>query len=398
MNEIYLWAITAVTAAVALNTVYRLYADRHRLWQDELHDEDRLFAWRIVLFLVYPVLTLVDLRATMVTAELFGGYVNHWSYGMFWYSAIPHGLHSHDQLLLTLFAGAIVQVVLALLLIPALLFRPHPFMSSVIGYTIVATLGLNVILDPMLSLIGFGGSRWQLALNVATPQEKFFLACLYTALGAIYLAVVMNERTRVWFAHLSRPLVAEQLMDMKAQWKVDRDDPMICARLSLLYEGVGLRHQAVSRWKRLHSLYPRSIYSAFVEAMLSYRQRRYSQARKSFILASDLAQTDALLKGTLLAAGACSAFAEGDMQGALNLSERALEFDDASLVARMVKVDVFLRTGKKEQAGEEILSAIRRGLDLDLESKVPLDSDKVMQRIVKLHTRDRRPQTVGTRS
>jgi hypothetical protein len=124
--------------------------------------------------------------------------------------------------------------------------------------------------------------------------------------------------------------------------------------------------------------------------MLSYRSRQYKHARAQFLVAADFANTDPTLRGALLAAAGCAAFAEGDMEGALNLSERALEFDDASLVARMVKVDVFLRTGKKEQAGEEIIAAIRRGLDLDLESKVPLDTDKVLMRISKMHAAERR--------
>ncbi|MEZ4534026.1 MAG: hypothetical protein R3D26_03315 [Cyanobacteriota/Melainabacteria group bacterium] len=58
---------------------------------------------------------------------------------------------------------------------------------------------------------------------------------------------------------------------------------------------------------------------------------------------------------------------------AINLSERALELDESYLVARMVKVDALLRTGKKDQAAQEILIAVHSGLTLDLENKVPLD-------------------------
>src|SRR5262249_32985857 len=97
---------------------------------------------------------------------------------------------------------------------------------------------------------------------------------------------------------------------------------------------------------------------------------------------SDFPGVDGELKASLLAAGSCSAFGAGDLIGALNLCERALEFDDACLVARMVKVDVFLRQGKKEQAGEEILNAMHLGLTLDLENKVPLDTDLAYQNIV----------------
>src|SRR5258708_5988696 len=134
MKDLYLWIVTAVTAAVAINTLMRLWIDRARLSQEDLRDEDRLFAWRIVLFLIYPILTLVDLRSTLVACQMLGGYVNNWTYGLFWYSAVPEGIAPGQQFLIVLFAGAIVQVVLALSLVPALFFRPHPFLATVLGY------------------------------------------------------------------------------------------------------------------------------------------------------------------------------------------------------------------------------------------------------------------------
>ena len=88
------------------------------------------------------------------------------------------------------------------------------------------------------------------------------------------------------------------------------------------------------------------------------------------------------LKASLLSAAACSAFAENDLIGALNLCERALEFDDGCVVARMVKVDVFLRQGKKEQAGDEIMVAMHMGLDLDLENKIPLQLENAYNMLV----------------
>jgi tetratricopeptide (TPR) repeat protein len=213
----------------------------------------------------------------------------------------------------------------------------------------------------------------------------------------LYLIAVTNKKTRVWFAHLTRPLVAEQLIDAQLQWKIDPQSAHNNARLSLLYERAGLRAQARSLARRLRSLYPQSIYTAFVDAMLAYRSRRYAVARNRFVFASDCPLVDPPLKGALLAAAACAAFAEGDCEGALNLSERALEFDDASLVARMVKVDVFLRTGRKDQAGDEIVSALRRGLDIDLDNKIPLDGDIVLQRIARLYAGERIRRPVGSR-
>jgi hypothetical protein len=382
--------VTAVTGAVAVNTLFRMWTDRSRLMQDELHDEDRLFAWRIVLFLIYPLMTAVDLRATIVTTQWYGGYIKDWSYGGFWYSAIPHGIASHEHLMFVLFAGVIVQVLLALCILPALFFRPHPFLATILGYTMTAVLGMNLVVDPLFSLLGMGGSRWQLMMMAATSVEKMYLAGVYFAAAVLFLVVMTSERTRLWFADLSRPLVSEELRDVLSQWKAEPSNPHVSARLAVLYERAGLRRKANLLLKQLRATYPRTIYCSFVEAMLGYRSRQYKTAREQFLLAADLSGTDPTLRGALLAAAGCAAFAQGDMEGALNLSERALEFDDASLVARMVKVDVFLRTGKKEQAGEEIIAAIRRGLDLDLESKVPLDSERALLRIGKLHAAERR--------
>lgn len=393
INEIYLWLVTAVTGAVALNTLLRLWTDRSRLLQDDLHDEDRLFAWRIVLFLIYPIMTMVDLRATLVTTQWFGGYIKDWAYGGFWYTAVPHGIASHEHLLFALFAGVIVQLLLAVLLLPAMCFRPHPFLATILGYTVTAVLGMNLVVDPAFSLLGMGGSRWQLMMMAATSPEKMWLAAVYSAAAALFVVAFTSERTRLWFVDLSRPLVAEELRDVLSQWKVEPSNPHVCARLAVLYERAGLRRKANQLLLQLRTTHPRTIYLAFVEAMLAYRGRRYRVAREQFLLAADFSNTDPTLRGALLAAAGCAAFAQGDMEGSLNLSERALEFDDASLVARMVKVDVFLRTGKKEQAGEEIIAAIRRGLDLDLESKVPVDADRVLTRIGKLHAAERRAAT-----
>ncbi len=52
------------------------------------------------------------------------------------------------------------------------------------------------------------------------------------------------------------------------------------------------------------------------------------------------------------------------------------------MVARMVKVDAYLKLGRKEQAAEEILVAMHSGMPLDLENKVPLDMDRTFESIV----------------
>jgi hypothetical protein len=386
INDIYLWTVTAVTAAVALNTCYRLWNDRSRLWQDELNDEDRLLAWRIVFFLIYPLLTLVDLRATAIACQSFGGTLSTVSYGVFWYAATPTSLASSEQLLMVLFAGVLAQLLLVFSLLPALLFRPHPFLAVVIGYTAVAVLAFNLFVDPLLCCLGMGGSRWHLAMHAATVEQKLVILGVYAFLTAAYFIALSSQSVRMWFAHLSHPLVTEQLLATRLQWRINPQNADLNARLAVLCERAGLRRQAQQHFRLLNARYSQSIQTAFVFAYLSYRQRRYRVAREGFLRASDLPGVDPLLKGALLAAAACSAFAEGNLEGALNLSERALEFDDTSLVARMVKVDVFLRRGNKEQAGEEIVTALRRGLDLDLTSKVPVDTDLVFARIGRMKT------------
>lgn len=390
MNEVYLWIVTAITAAVALSTVARLWTDRERLRREDLQDEDRAFAWRIVIFLVFPLMTLVDLRSTLVACQWLGGYIKDWSYGLFWYYAVPQGLPSPDVYLLVLFAGALVQIALAVCLLPALLFRPHPFLATIIGYTVSFIFGLNLIVDPLLSLFGMGGSRWQL-INASTNfEQKLMLFGLVGALSLIFVGAVRSQRTRLWFAELSRPSTSESLRDALMQWNSDPENPHFGCKVGILYERAGLRQQAKKRLKRMREIYPRSIYTHFLEATLSYRRRKYKTARRAFLTASDFPHIDTGLKAALLAASGCSAFAEGDMEGALNLSERALEFDDSSLVARMVKVDVFLRTDRKDQAGEEILAALRRGLDLDIEDKIPLDTDKVLLKLGKLQSAEKK--------
>jgi tetratricopeptide (TPR) repeat protein len=112
-----------------------------------------------------------------------------------------------------------------------------------------------------------------------------------------------------------------------------------------------------------------------------YRRRQYKKARKAFEQAAAFGPLTDQLRSTFFAAAACSAFAEGDTHGSINLSERSLEFDDNALLARMVKVDAFLRLGKKEAAGEEVLSALRQGLDFELEDKVPLDPEITLRQI-----------------
>ena len=143
---------------VSLDTLIRLWTERHRLAKDELNDEDRAFAWRLVIFVVLPLLTWIDLRATDVAANLAGGYLSGATYGFVWYHAALQGLGhaSPNTIALVYIAGECAQIVFALLLIPALFFRPHPFLATFVGYAVAFTLGLNLLMDPILSLAGLG--------------------------------------------------------------------------------------------------------------------------------------------------------------------------------------------------------------------------------------------------
>lgn len=384
MNELYLWLVTAIVTIVGLNTLVRLWSERERLWRDDLQEEDRAFAWRVVIFLIFPLLTITDLRATMVASQWLGGFIKSWSYGLFWYTAVPAGLPSENLFTPVLFAGALVQFALALCLLPALFFRPHPFLATIIGYTISFILALNLIIEPVISAVGLGGSRWSLFMQTASMNERIVMMGIYAGLAALYFMALSNRTVRMWFVDLSRPNISETLRDAAQLARHEPNNPYLVARVSMLYLRAGMSGEARKHAKRLRYLVPDSLYVPFVQGMLSYYKHDFKAARKSFLEAAEFPDIDPQLKGILLAASACAAFAQGDNHDALNLSERSLEFDEPSVVARMVKVDVFLKSGRKDQAGEEILAAIRRGLDLNLDNKLPLDTEKVLTRIKNL--------------
>jgi len=381
MNQISLYCVAAVTVLVALNTVWRLICERDRLAKEDLSDEDRSFAWTVVVFLVFPVITALDLRATQAVCEQLGGYLKSCTYGLLWYQAIPAGL-PQEELIPVLFSGSIVAGLLCLSVLPSLLFRPHPFLSLVVGYTVAFVLGVYLIFDPILSLTGLGGLKWQLALTEGAPEERAPLIATHVALAVLYLLVIRNTKVRLWFSALTRPNASEELQEALYALSLTPNSARLAFKVGLLYDKAGLKKQAKRQLKKLRDEFNHALYASFLNSLIAYRTRDYKNAKRAFIYTSDFPGVDGELKASLLAAGSCAAFGAGDLIGALNLCERALEFDDACLVARMVKVDVFLRQGKKEQAGEEILSAMRLGLTLDLENRVPLDTELAYEHIV----------------
>jgi len=384
MNNLYLWCVSGITILIALNTIWRLIFERDRLAKEDLGEDDRVFAWRIVIFLIFPLLNLLDLHATTTVCELLGGYLKSWNYGFLWYQAVPAGLASNELVIPVLFAGSIVTTLFALCLTPSLLFRPHPFLATVIGYTISFVLALNLLADPLLSLIGLGGLRWQIALSYGAPQQRMPLIAVHAVLALVYLLIVRNSHVRLWFSSLSRPQATAQLRQALSSLQANPLSARLLCSVAILYDGAGLRGQSKNLLRTLKGQFPYSPFSYFLDALVAYRRRHYKAARKAFVYTSDYPGIDGELKASLLAAGACSAFADNDLIGALNLCERALEFDHQCVISRMVKVDVFLRQQKKEQAADEILVAMHMGLSLEISDKIPLDIDRAYNLLLEL--------------
>lgn len=381
MSQLYTNVLNALVVLIAAGTVFELWRQRNNLFRDELDDEIRALAWRVVIFLIFPFVVWLDLRATIVATDYFGGWVRDWNYGLLWFSAVPLNLPHSDFLVPVLFAGVIVQLVLCLCTLPSLFFRPHPFMASIITYTISLILASNLIIDPVIALAGAGNSRWQLAYACAPRDALMIIIALYACFSALFLVAVRSKRLRIWFAELTSPVIAEQLRIALSEAQFDRRNQYQCCRLGILFERAGMKSNAKRELWHLRKIASDSIYVPFLEGYINYRRRNYKKARAAFEYATRFAPLSDVLRATFYAAAACSAFAEGDTDGSINLSERALEFDNNSLVARMVKVDAYLRLGKKELAGEEVLAALRQGLDFEIEDKVPLDPDFTLKQI-----------------
>src|SRR4051812_19578045 len=144
MSQLYTNLFSAFVIAIAAATLVELWKQRHNLFNDELSDETRALAWRVTIFLLFPFIVWLDLRATIVATEYVGGWVKEWHYGLLYYSAIPHALPHADLLVPALFAGVLVQLLLGLCLLPSLFFRPHPFLATIITYTVALILASNL--------------------------------------------------------------------------------------------------------------------------------------------------------------------------------------------------------------------------------------------------------------
>lgn len=345
---------------LAADTSIRLWTERHRLTKETLNDDDRAFAWRLVLFLVLPFLILIDWRAADIPVlQSYSGY-----------------------------AGEILQILFALVLIPALVMRPHPFLATFLGYTIAFTLGLNFILHPALALSGTIASIT--ATNLQGDNLPPYLIA-HACLALTFITCLSNSHLRMWFSDLSRPHSSRELKERMSLWQEQKNDANATLHLGLLYTKAGLGRQSRKMLKHLQQNFPDSMQTSFLKALLAFRQRQYAVSKAGFIQTSEYEGVDGELRASLLAAAACAAFAAGETVKSLNLCDRALEFEDACLTARMVRVDAYLAQGKKEQAAQEILVAMHLGLDFDLKDNVPLDIEKTFGQIKEL-TRGRRSQ------
>ncbi|HNG74161.1 MAG TPA: hypothetical protein PLY72_06885 [Candidatus Obscuribacter sp.] len=379
------WCVTFACALLALDTVLRLWTERHRLTKEVLSDDDRAFAWKIVLFLVLPLLTLADLRATEVAASHFGAYLARPVYGLVWYQGDLSGLSSiHDMpsLFLVIFAGAITQILFALCLLPALAVRPHPFLATLLGYTIAFPLALNLVFEPLLSLSGMAslGAAPRMETLVRAGVQAHYWTPLFIQMGAslLYLLCILSPPVRQWFASLTRPQVSQELAECLRQWRGQKEDQELSCQVGLLYVKTGLLFKARNVLQSMKKQYPGSPYTDLLAGVLAFHRQKYQEARQAFEKVTNHPAVEGELRAQLLAAAACAAFAQQDLTAALNFADRALEFEDGCLTARMVKVDVYLAQGKKEQAAQEIFVAMHLGLEFDLKDKIPIDSEKAL--------------------
>ncbi len=389
MDKLCFAVVTAVTAFISLDTLRRLYFDRHRFSKEDLNDYDLAFVWRIVIFLIYPLLNLIALWVSVIACQWFGGYVKNISYGLLWYQVIPDELASRAYLMPTLFAGESAQTLLVVILLLALLFRPHPFLAMLITYTCTFVLSINLIVDPILSVIGFGSAHWQIAIMQGTGQELTVLTLVHLVLALVFIAIVSSQTIQNIFAELIRPIAMDKLKKALAENNANHteNDLVASCNLVILYEAAGLSKQASKKLREIKSNHPQALLVQFVEAYLSYKKRNYKQSLRLFLALADSSfPLNNELKSMFLAAAACSAHANRDFATTLNLIDRALEFDYNCGIARMIKIDIYLKQGKEEKAVDEFQTSLFVGLDQGIEQQIPIDWQKAVSLICDVDT------------
>ncbi len=253
-----------------------------------------------------------------------------------------------------------------------------------ITYTCVFVLSINLIVDPVLSVIGFGSAHWQIAIIQGTKKELIILALTHFSLALLLVGLISSETIQKFFAELIRPIAMERLKKALAENAASptKDNLVASCNLVLLYESAGLTKQANKKLKEIKTNDGQACLPKFVEAYLSYRRRNYKQALKLFLALADSNFTlSNELKSMFLAAAGCAAHAMRDFVPALNLVDRALEFDHHCAIARMIKIDIYLKQGKEEKAADELQTSLLNGMDQNIDQQIPIDWRKAVSLI-----------------
>ncbi len=381
MDKLCFGFVAAITALISLDTLRRLYIERHRFAKEDLNDYDLAFVWRIVIFLVYPLLNLLAMWVSVIACQSFGGYVKTLNYGLLWYQVIPDELSSRIYLMPTLFAGEAAQTLLVLIMLLALLFRPHPFLAMILTYSCTFVLSVNLIVDPLLSIFGFGSAHWQLAIAEGSRQELTNLAIIHTIPGALFVLLAHTESVQKLFAELIRP-IAMQKLKKAIQENKEKNDLVSSCNLIMSYDAAGLPHQANKMLAKIKREHPRALLTDFAAAYLGYRRRNYKQSFKLFESLADFSPNISNeLKAMFLAAAACCAHANRDYPAALKITDKSLEFDYHCSMSRMIKIDVLLKQGQQDKAADELQTALSLGLDQNIEQSIPIDWQQAIKLI-----------------
>lgn len=385
-NLIFAYLTSAVAIFVLGDCLIKLYTERHRLIKEELNNDDLIYATKLAFFIALPLVAFIDLRTTEIFASYLGAQVTGVTYGFIWFNADLSDIFAsikEPYLLPVLFAGSLTQIALALVLLPTLLFRPHPLLSAVVAYLAVFLLGYNLLADPFLGLIGQGVPRFAYLAHrlMHSPDAiSIYIASFYAISALIYVATLKSNRVRLWFSGLTKPALAQKLKiilkDARAQADGANHDLRLI-NMGLLYLRAGMNSRVRGILKEMKTDPDLALEYGLLDGLMAFNKQRYSKARKCFDAAQALAVGTAL-KSRLLAAAACSAYAAGDTKAAFELADRSIEFDDTCIVARMVKVDVYLSRQNKEACAQEIMVAMHMGLELDLKDKVPISIDEAL--------------------
>ena len=402
-NLIFAYLTSAVAIFVLSDCLIKLYTERHRLIKEELNNDDLIYASKLAFFIALPLVAFIDLRATEIVASYLGAQVTGVTYGFIWFNADLSDIFAsvkEPYLLPTLFAGSLTQIALALLLLPALAFRPHPLFSAVVAYLAAFLLGYNLLADPLLGLIGQGVPRFAYLAHRLTQSPdaiSIYIASLYAISALVYIAILKSNRVRLWFSGLTKPALAQKLRiilkearTQAAHTEGTRHD-LSLINMGLLYLRAGMNSRVRGILKEVKADAALSLEYALLDGLLAFNKQRYSKARKCFEAANALVDNPPL-KSRLLAAAACSAFAAGDTKAALDLADRSIGFDDTCIVARMVKVDVYLCRQDKEACAQEIMVAMHMGLELDLKDKVPISIDEALALMAQEQAKVRPPR------